>query len=263
MSTAVLILVLIVIEAGATALGILIGRRIRHRPSANREPIGVVQATLLGLVGLLLAFGLTMAVGRYEMRRDLIVNEANTLGTTYLRAQTLGEPFRTASLGALTEYADAVVSLSEAVPDSRRFRDVSTEIDVLQRRLWDQAGQAVTAAPQDTAPRLYLESLNELIDVHTERASSLRNRVPTPVMVLLVVGSATALAALALYLTMLGRGLVTSLVSAAVVALILFVSFDLDRPERGFITIPNRALVDQRSAMEMPPAFDPNGIPGQ
>jgi hypothetical protein len=82
-------------------------------------------------------------------------------------------------------------------------------------------------------------------------------------MVLLVVGSATALAALALYLTMLGRGLVTSLVSAAVVALILFVSFDLDRPERGFITIPNRALVDQRSAMEMPPAFDPNGIPGQ
>ena len=57
---------------------------------------------------------------------------------------------------------------------------------------------------------------------------------------------------------MLGRGLITSLVSTTVVALILFVSFDLDRPLRGFITIPNRPLVEQRAAMDDPPAFDPS-----
>ena len=261
MSTAVLIIVLVVIEVGATALGIVIGRRIRQRPSANHEPVGVVQTTLLGLVGLLLAFGLTMAVGRFEMRRDLIVKEANTLGTTFLRAQTLEEPFRSASITSLTTYGDAVVSLSEVVPDSRRFRSTAAEIETLQRTLWDLAGQAVTAAPEATAPRLYIETLNELIDVHAERANSLRNRVPSPVTVLLVLGSAVALATLALYLTMLGRGLVTSLVSAAVVALILFVSFDLDRPSRGFITIPNRALVEQRASMDPPLAFDPDRTP--
>lgn len=258
MSTPVLILVLVAIEAGATALGIVIGRRLRNHPQANREPIGVVQATLLGLVGLLLAFGLTMAVSRFEARRDLIVKEANSIGTTYLRAQTLDEPFRSASMEALRTYGDETVALSAAIPDSQPFRAAIAEIDRLHRSLWDLAGQAVTASPLATAPRMYLETLNEMIDVHTERTSSLRNRVPTTVMALLVIGSAVALGALSLYLTMLGRGLLTSLVSTAVVVLILVVSFDMDRPSRGFITIPNRPLVDQRASMEQPPAFDPS-----
>ena len=257
MSTALLVVVLVAIEAGASALGFFIGRRVRHRPTANREPVGVVQGALLGLVGLLLAFGLTMAVGRYEKRRDLIVQEANDLGTTFLRAQTLAEPYRTASLNTLTAYADAVIVLSERTPETRKFDRAVADIGTLQRQLWDLAGQAVIAAPQDSAPKLYIETLNELIDTHTDRVSSLRNRVPTPVMTLLVIGSAIALGVLSLYLTMLGRGLITSLVSTTVVALILFVSFDLDRPSRGFITIPNRPLVEQRADMNNPPAFDP------
>ena len=58
----------------------------------------MVQAALLGLVALILAFGLTMAVGRYDSRRAAVVDDANAIGTTYLRAQTLREPIRTASL---------------------------------------------------------------------------------------------------------------------------------------------------------------------
>lgn len=259
MSTAVLVIVLLAIEAGATAVGIAVGHRSHRRTDANREPVGVVQATLLGLVGLLLAFGLSMAVGRYETRRTLIVDEANDIGTTFLRAQTLGEPYRSASLEALHTYADAAVRLSTLVPDSRQFRAVASEMDSIQRTLWNLAGQAVRAAPVDTAPRLYLETLNSLIDVHSERTASLRNRVPTPVTVLLVLGSAIALAALSMYLTMLGRGFATSLVATAVVALILFVSFDLDRPERGFIVIPNTPLVEQRDSMQAPAAFIPAG----
>jgi hypothetical protein len=63
-----------------------------------REPFAALQAALLGVIGLILAFGLALAVGRYESRRAAVVEEANTIGTTYLRAQTLAEPSRTASL---------------------------------------------------------------------------------------------------------------------------------------------------------------------
>src|SRR6187399_3784210 len=104
LSTFWLAVVLVAVVGGCTVVGIVIGRRIGARPDANVEPVGVVQGTLLGLVGLLLAFGLTMAVGRYDARRALVVQEANDIGTTYLRAQLLPEPIRTQSMDALRDY---------------------------------------------------------------------------------------------------------------------------------------------------------------
>src|SRR4051812_21029294 len=103
---------------GATGLGIVLGRAIHRRKTGLREPLGVIQTALVGLVALLLAFGLSMAVGRYQSRRDAVVLEANTIGTTYLRAQTLAEPMRTESLALLKQYADARIALSESVPNS-------------------------------------------------------------------------------------------------------------------------------------------------
>ena len=93
-----------------------------------------------------------------------------------------------------------------------------------------------------------------MIDTHNSRVTSLRNRVPSPVVVLQVLGSAVAVGVLSLYLTLLGRGITTSLVAAAVMIVILFVSFDLDRPRRGFITVPSAPLVDVRASRDLPPA---------
>ena len=254
MSTVTLAVVLVAIVGGAAAVGTLIGRRIRARSDASHESVGVVQATLLGLVGLLLAFGLTMAVGRYDSRRAVVVQEANDIGTTFLRAQMLAEPTRTNSLTLLTHYADLAVDLADQVPDSDRFDEDVTQMGDLQRSLWRAAGDAVRADPDGTAPRLYVETLNAMIDSHTDRVTSLRNRVPGTVLILQVAGSAIAIGVLSLYLALLGRGLITSLVAITVVILILFISFDLDRPHRGLITVPDGALVAAREAMSQPPA---------
>ena len=256
MSTATLAVVLFLIVGGTAAIGVVIGHVLRDRPGAKPETIGVVQGTLLGLVGLLLAFGLTMAVGRYEARRGLVVAEANAIGTTYLRAQLLAEPERTTSLELLKMYGDEAVDLAEQVPDSDAFDADAARIEELQRDLWAAAGDAVAADPVGTAPRLYIETLNDTIDAHTDRVTSLRNRVPTPVILLQLAGSALALGVLSVYLTMFGRGLVTSLVAGAVITLILFISFDLDRPQRGFITVPAAPLVAVRASMDQPPAAD-------
>jgi hypothetical protein len=102
-------LILFAVVFGATALGLVLGRVVRHRSEHLREPFGVLQAALLGLVGLVLAFGLALAVGRYESRRAAVVEEANAIGTTYLRAQTLAEPIRTRSLERLVRYTDTGV----------------------------------------------------------------------------------------------------------------------------------------------------------
>ena len=254
MNTATLAVVLVVIVGGAAAVGTTIGRRIRARPDTHHEPVGVVQATLLGLVGLLLAFGLTMAVGRYDNRRSVLVQESNDIGTTFLRAQLLAEPSRTSSLDLLRRYADVAVDLADQVPDSDQFDADAARIGGLQRELWRVAGDAVRADPTGTAPRLYIETLNAMIDSHTDRVTSLRNRVPTTVVLLQVFGSAIAIGVLALYLALLGRGLLTSLVAATLVILIVFISFDLDRPDRGLITVPDRPLVAARAAMNPPPA---------
>ena len=96
-----------------------------------------------------------------------------------------------------------------------------------------------------------------MIDTHADRIASLRNIVPTPVMLLQVFGSAIAIGVLAAYLALLGRSEATALIAAAFVIVILFVSFDLDRPERGFITVPTTALVETRAEMDLPPAAGP------
>ena len=105
-----------------------------------------------------------------------------------------------------------------------------------------------------TAPRVYIETLNAMIDTDNDRVSSLRNRVPETIVLLQVVGRSIALGTFALYLALLGRSEVTSISAAAFVSLILLISFDLDRPQRGLITVPFTALVDVRASMEMPPA---------
>jgi hypothetical protein len=254
MSTLVLVLLLVLLVGGAAAAGTILGRWLRARPETNHQPVGVVQAALLGLIGLVLAFGLTMAVGRYDNRRAIVVQEANDIDTTFLRAQLLAEPSRTMSLDLLRQYADRAVDMADQVPDSDRFGDDLVRIDELQRALWRDAGDAVRADPTGTAPRVYVDSLNAMIDSHTDRVTSLRNRVPSTVVVLQVLGSATAIGVLALYLALLGRGLLTSLVAATVVILILFISLDLDRPHRGVITVPDAPLVATRDLMDQPPA---------
>ena len=95
---------------------------------------------------------------------------------------------------------------------------------LLQRRLWRLAGRAIAAAPLASAPRLYVDSLNDTIDAQSARLASLNNRVPTAVLILEVVGAAIALGLLALHISVLGRGLVPVLAAAALVGLLLLVT---------------------------------------
>ena len=213
-----------------------------------------MQGALLTLVALILAFGLAMAVTRYESRRAAVVDDANAIGTTYLRAQTLSEPVRSEALPLYPRYTDASLRLSRSIPGSTAAKSAIASESAIQRRLWRLAGEALDAQPTQSAPRLYVESLNEMIDMQTTRVAALNNRVPSTILSFQVIGAAAALFLLALYLALLSRGVVTVLLAAGLLTLLLFVTFDLDRPTRGLITIPDAPLVHLRASMELPPA---------
>jgi hypothetical protein len=239
---------------GATGLGIYLGHRVRHLSDTLKEPFGILQGALLGLVGLLLAFGLSLAVTRYENRRANVVTEANAIGTTYLRAQTLPEPIRTRSMDLLVRYTRTAIRLSDHVPGSAEARASAAAEEEIQRSLWGLAGEALDRAPTASAPRLYVESLNEMIDDETTRVAALANRVPTAVLVLELVGSAVALGLLAAYLAFSGRGVIAVVLASLLVAFLLLVTADLDRPTRGLIRVPDTVLTDQLESMALPPA---------
>ncbi len=253
LSTWELWLIIAGIVFGFVVVGYAAGRVLRTQETL-REPVGIVQGAFFALVGLILAFGLTLALGRYDSRRAAVVDDANTIGTTYLRAETLAEPVRTRSLRLLRQYTDASLNLSTAVPTTARFDDAVAQEDALQRRLWSLAGDALTAAPRDSAPRLYVETLNEMIDQQAVRVAGLNNRVPGAVLALEVFGAAFAFGLLALYTALHGRGATTVVLAGALVTLLLLVIFDLDRPTRGLITVPDAPLVALRASMELPPA---------
>jgi hypothetical protein len=254
LSTLELAGLLIVAVVGTTAAGLIVGRTLRHHHETLREPFGVLQAALLGFMGLIMAFGLSLAVGRYEARRTALVDEANAIGTTYLRAQTLHEPERSASLALLKRYAAVELDLAHTVPQSRSERRAVAAGDDLQRQLWAIAGRSLNAAPVASAQRLYIESLNATIDAQGVRVAALNNRVPTTVLLLEVAGAAVALGLLAVYLAILGRGVIPVLVAAALVTSILLVTFDLDRPTRGLIRDPNAPMTQLLVSMQLPPA---------
>jgi hypothetical protein len=254
-------LLLLAVVGGATAIGYAVGRYLRKHQETLREPFGVLQGALLGVVGLILAFGLTLAVGRYEDRRAATVDEANAIGTTYLRAQLIAEPERTASLDLLRSYTDLALRVSKEVPGSSGMRRTTAAEGGYQRRLWRLAGQSIDAAPQASAQRLYVDSLNATFDAQSSRLSTLTNRVPGAVLALEVIGAAVAIGLLALHISVLGRGIVAMLAAAALITLLLLVTFDLDRPTRGLIKVPSTPLQAVRASMVLPPAAEGQSRP--
>jgi hypothetical protein len=254
LSSLALAALIVAVMLAATGIGHVAGRSLRGRADTLQEPLAVLQTSLLGLVGLILAFGLALAVGRYESRRATVVEEANAIGTTFLRAQTLAEPVRSSSLELLIDYTDTSIGLAHAIPGSSGAEEAVADGQKLQRELWGLAGRALAAAPNASAPRLYVETLNEMIDQQTVRTAALNNRVPPAVLWLELASAAMALGLLAFYLALLGRGVWTVLLAAILVSFLLLVTFDLDRPTRGLITVPSTPLIDLRASMDEAPA---------
>jgi hypothetical protein len=239
------VLILLAVEAGFR-----LGSWRQRRPEHEREtPVGAMVGAILGLLAFLLAFTFGMAASRFETRRELVLDEANAIGTTYLRAALLPEPHSTEVRALLREYVDlrlAAVQPGMTVPALERSEEV-------QGRLW---AQAVVAGGKHPTPitGLFIQSLNEVIDLHAKRVTmGIRNRIPVTIW-----GSLYFIAILAMTgvgyhagLTSTSRPL-ASLALAVTFSGVLWLIADLDRPQDGLLKVSQQAMIDLRKSLTHP-----------
>ena len=208
--------------------------------------MGAIVAAGLGLLAFLLAFTFGMAASRFDTRRGLVLDEANAIGTTYLRAALLPEPHRTEIRTLLRDYVDLrleAVQPGMTVPARERSEE-------LQSRLW---AQAVVVAEKQPTPitGLFIQSLNEVIDLHAKRVTmGLRNRIPLTIWVALYSTAILAMAGVGYYsgLSSTTRSLATLALAIAFSGILCLIA-DLDRPQEGLLKVSQQAMVDLRKSL--------------
>jgi hypothetical protein len=246
----VLVLTSVVLFLSAEA-GYLLGKRLRKRwPDRSESGVGAMVGASLALLGFLLAFITSVAVNIFNERLQLVVAEANAIGTTYLRAGYIGEPMSTESRQLLREYVD----MRLAGVDRNRLDAVVTRSEQIHDELWSRAEVVARETPSPTIA-LYIASLNEVIDLHTERLNiELGIRVP-PVIVF-------GLYLVAVFTMMLigihgsyseKRNLLALVVMIVILSVVFLLVVELDRSHQGLIKIPQKALLDLQRHIQAGP----------
>ena len=218
------------------------GRDEGHGVSGN---ISALEQSLLGLLALMVGFTFFMALTRFEARREAVLNEANAIGTTALRARLLPEPHRTESLKLLREYAQIRVDYFSTGKSLAELPSVINRSNQIQEALWQQV-KALSAKDNNMVPTgLFMQTLNEMIDDQGKRLSALRNQIPEVVLLSLFAIAAVS-CGFAGYASRLDplRTRLPVAITASIVSAVIFVILDLDRPNVGFIKINQQSMID-------------------
>ncbi|MGA9523041.1 MAG: hypothetical protein WBV82_16350 [Myxococcaceae bacterium] len=222
--------------------------------SEQRSQVGSVLAALLGVLGFVLGFSFSIVEARFSARRALVIREANAIGTAYLRSNFLPPGEDALSKELLRQYVD----LRLQQPDAESFPRLLQESERVHARLWSLASRAADEAPNSIPLGTYINALNEVIDLHEERLSvAVRDRLPSTFLVTLFGAAALAMGVLGLSTGQTGsRNLVASLPFILVLAALLSLIADLDRPEMRTATVGQGAMKDlQRTIRKAPPEF--------
>jgi hypothetical protein len=229
-------LVLFVLMLAAARLGQRVAARVPVSPESAAS-IGVQVTAIFALFGLLVAFTFSAAFARLDARRALIVAEANAIGTAYLRLDLLPAEAQPGLRDEFRRYALVRARFSDALAEPDVARELMTQTEALQRRIWADAVAATAGAAQNMR-LLVIPALNEMIDLTTTRLVAVQTHSPLLVFGTLF-GLAVACAALASFAGgPSGRvGRIHLIVFAAVATFTLYVILDVEFPSRGFVQL--------------------------
>jgi hypothetical protein len=248
--------------AGGLFFGMLlleVGRRygvvrFTRDPEGWDRGSGTVDAAVFSLLGLLLAFTFSGAAARFEQRRHLITQEANAIGTAYLRLDLLPTDMQQEMRQLLARYLDTRTTVYRNIEDAAVTQARIAETAALQRQIW---AKAVSASQQSDAAadaaKLLLPALNEMIDITTTRAAAMQNHPPCAVFFLL---AALCLLSALLVGYRMSRAKSQSwfhtILFSATLSVTFFVILDLEYPRHGLIRIDeaDELLVELRSLMQ-------------
>jgi hypothetical protein len=245
LATSVAVLLLMLTEAGHR-----LGRRLRRRnDDARLSQILAIQGAVLGMLGLLLGFTFSMAVSRYEARRELVVREANAIGTTWLRASLLPEEHMAPVKSLLRDYVDLRLETYRAAREPERLGEGIRRGAEIQSRLWQHAEASAREAPTPIT-ETFITTLNELIDIDAERIAAARNQIPAGVWLILVVVAAagcwTSGYAAGSYSV---RTPLTGVLLPLLISIVILLIFDLAHGRQGVISVSQQSLIDIQNSI--------------
>ena len=229
----------------ALTLASMVGVRLRdRRADAGRDNDGYIISADLGLLALLIGFTFSLVLGRYDTRRDLVLREANAIGTTWLRAQFAPEPFRSDLRSLTRRYVDARLALADAGEDAAAITRAEGMADDLQRRIWDTTMAAVPRIEPASAVPLLVSTVNETIDLAEARKTALAARLPGSVLLALLIYA--LISAGVLGYVMRGNSRISAFVLFVLLALAITLILDLDRTRTGTIVVSQAPMLDLR-----------------
>jgi hypothetical protein len=245
----------------AAAAGVLLQRSRGVREAKGKEPDsgqeGYIVSAVLGLLALLLGFTFSMATDRFDTRRALVLQDANAIGTAYLRAQLLPEPHRGRTTGLLLRYADNRLALGKAAPGSADQQRLLKTNDALLTDIWAATSAAFESIKGLPFSGAYLDSINTLIDLDQSRKTARLARVPTEVFAVLFIYLITTAGVLG-YVLKGARGRLAAGFLLALLTLSLMLIVDINRPVLGGVSESQRPIEDlvKSLAAQPPAAFD-------
>lgn len=249
-SSWMMLLVLVVVLLALSEFGWRMGlARSRAKPEKTKDG-GSVPTAVLTLLGLLLGFSFAMAVSRHETRRELVVQEANSMITTARRARLLPEPQATNVGRLLREYVVLRIEAHREAQFSQRFADLRKSSADLHERLWNEAVAAAAKQPTPITAS-FIVSLNETIDFEATRIAAKRNHVPGAVWLLLL-----CVAGCGLWLTgweagiARGHPFLARFLFPLLIAVVIALITDIDTPRGGLITVDDRPLLELNDSLE-------------
>jgi hypothetical protein len=240
--------VLAIVSVSVRAGTYIAGRMARGQDvdEIANEGIGAVVGAMLGLLAFMLAFAFGMAASRRDARKDLLLAEINSIGTTFLRTGLIPGPQRSASRALLRKYVDLRLDAAE---NPERIQQAIAEATTIQGKLWAQAESLAEAdLKHPDIVSLYIDSLNETIDLQTSRVIVGGYRVPPVVWVtfgILMILSSLAVGVHFGLKSSKPNGLMTAMLAVSF-ATVLFLIFDLDRSNQGWMKVDQKPMYDLR-----------------
>jgi len=238
-------------------LALVIGRRIGVRraaqdPEGARAGVAAVEGAVFGLMGLLIAFTFSGAAARFDARRQLIVEEANAIGTAWLRLDLLPATAQPAIRQGFRDYLDSRLATYRNFSDTEAVEQEWARSVRLQGEIWNQTAVACREPGMQQATMLLLPALNQMTDISTTRAMA--TRMHPPVIIFAMLFGLSLIAALLAGFAMVGGrspSWLHVIGFAAVMAITVYVILDLEYPRRGLIRVDrfDQALVDLRASM--------------
>lgn len=230
-------------------IGFAIGKRIRAASDNDLKSLtGSVQASILGLLALLLGFTFSMALQRYDDRSEALIAEANAIGTAILRVELLPEQYREVARKTLADYIDLRSEAGQlALSDIAGRQQQAARSNAIQQGIWAIGVAAAQDDPRPVTTGAFLAALNQMIDAQGRRNALLGMHVPEVVLILLFVVFIAASGILGYTAGLSGRRIVApTILVSFLISLVVFIIIDLDRPRRGLIKVDQTPLLELR-----------------